>query len=96
LAIRANGPRHFTIDEAATHLRCSTKTLRRLVARGVLPERRVVGGKLLFVPHELDALLLQAGATSIIPNQSIPATVPSSDDDWINGTAGLSSQQKVG
>lgn len=76
----------LTIDEAATHLRCSTKTLRRLVARGVLPERRVVGGKLLFVSHELEAVLLQPGATPAIP----PSASPSSEDEWINGMMDLS------
>jgi excisionase family DNA binding protein len=85
----------LTIDEAATHLRCSTKTLRRLVARKVLPERRVVGGKLLFVPHELDAVLLQPGAAPAISNSSTPASAPSSEDEWVAELSGVAHSLKA-
>ena len=86
----------LTIDEAAAYLRCSTKTLRRLVGRGNLPERRIGSGKLLFVQEELDAVLLKTGPTATNLISSASDTAPSSDDDWINAKAGILSQKKVG
>jgi len=45
------GP-YLTLDEAAAHARCSTKTLRRWIKSGKLPS--IKSGRLLVRPQDLD------------------------------------------
>ena len=84
------------IEQAAAYLRCSTKSLRRMVADKQLPERRIRSRKLMFIPHELDAVLLKTGTA---PATSISSTLPAallSDDEWIAARAGVPRPQKAG
>ncbi len=82
------------IEQAAAYLRCSTKSLRRMVADKQLPERRIRSRKLMFIPHELDAVLLKTGAALATPITSTQSSDPSSDDDWIAAKAAVVRSQK--
>ena len=42
----------LNIEQAAAYLRCSTKSLRRMVADKQLPERRIRSRKLMFIQVE--------------------------------------------
>ena len=59
---------YLTIQEAAVRLRCSTKTIRRYVAKGQLVGYRVGPTMLRIRTDELDAMVV-AGA---IPNARTP------------------------
>lgn len=86
----------LTIDEAAARLRCSTKTLRRWVQRGVLKERRVGSGRLLFVMPELASVILGAGCDSSISTSVPPLSAADSDEGWIGEMVGNSNARKSG
>lgn len=69
-------PEFLTIDDAATLLRCSTKSIRRHVHAGRLPALRGPGGRLLFESQSLrQALCPAVGGTAARTAVSQPATV---------------------
>lgn len=72
-------PTLLTIGEAAVRLRCSVKSVRRYVKAGRLPTLRA-GGKLLFTPADLWALLRGS------PTPSTPST-PNPTDEALGGLA---------
>lgn len=74
----------LTIDEVATILRCSTKTIRRRVSEGRLPSVRAASNRLLFRQSDLAAFLSPDG-----PGQ--PSNHPSSDRDGTDGLCAIAS-----